>query len=315
MDGESTEASEKTPPITRHRHRHRSYGPFRRWLARRCEYLVLLLTVAVTRCLPRRLALWLGELTGGAARWFGVRRRIVRCNLSFVGYEPNEQQRIERQLYRTIGRYVADMIRSGNRPFVVEAGGTAVVDQAGKAGTGVLLLFSHLGNWEFLMPALAHRLPTAVVVAKPMRNPLVNDWLEKLRSRLAPGIHFVPPANALRQSLRSLRAGGMAAFAIDQYAGSSGLPARFLGHETSTVRSTAGIESRTGCQVLGAYAILGTDNTYHVVVEPLPSAPAAATVSEILERHNDLISDWVRQYPEHWFGWFHRRFKDVVQYD
>jgi lauroyl/myristoyl acyltransferase len=27
------------------------------------------------------------------------------------------------------------------------------------------------------------------------------------------------------------------------------------------------------------------------------------------------VSRWVEAHPEHWFGWFHRRFKDKVLYD
>ena len=314
-DAEPNEATENTLPITRHRHGHRSYGPTRRWLALRCEYVCLRLATAMTRCLPRRIALWLGGQMGALARCLGVRRRIVRRNLELVGYPPDERQRIERRLYRLTGRYAVDMARGGGQRFVLAEGSEDALDEAFRSTNGVLWLFCHLGNWEMLVPSFLMRASSAVIVAKPMRNPFVNRWLEGVRERTAPGIGFVPPANALRHSLRCLRAGGIAAFAIDQYAGRSGLPVRFLGHVTSTVRSTAGIESRTGCAVLGAYALLGANNVYHVTIVPAPPRQPDADVTEILQRHNDLISGWVRQYPEHWFGWFHRRFKYVVQYD
>jgi KDO2-lipid IV(A) lauroyltransferase len=262
------------------------------------------------------LALWLGEQAGRLARLFRVRRNTVRCNLTAAGYAGGEHRRIERRLYRQVGRYMVDAMRGGRIPFRVSLGSDMRLDQGEGSDNGLLLLFSHLGNWEQLLVYLSGQpfLSPATVVAKPMHNPMVNRWLERERTARAPGIAFVPPHNALRQSLRSLRTGGTAAFAIDQYGGSSGLRAEFLGCRTSTVRSTAGLEKKTQCRVVGAYALLETDNSYRIVVVGLPPAGPEATAPDLLDRHNDLISGWIRQYPEHWFGWFHRRFRDVVEY-
>jgi lauroyl/myristoyl acyltransferase len=277
---------------------------------------VLRLAVGVLTILPRRLALWLGEQAGWLARLLHVRRGTVRCNLTAAGYAGDEHRRIERRLYRQMGRYMVDAMRGGKIPFHVAEGSDTRLDQGERSNNGLLLLFSHLGNWEQLLIYLSGQpfLAPATIVAKPMHNPMVNRWLERERAARAPGIAFVPPQNALRQSLRSLRAGGTAAFAIDQYGGSTGLPSQFLGQRTSTVRSTAGLERKTGCRVVGAYALLESDNSYRIVVDDLPPAEADATVPDLLDRHNELISGWIRQYPEHWFGWFHRRFRDVVEY-
>ena len=315
LNAELAAATQTAAPLARQRHRHRSYGPARRWLALRFEYLCLRLATAAMSCVPRRTALWLGEQLGALARCLRIRRRIVRRNLEFVGYSPDEQRRIERQLYRLTGRYAVDMARGGNHPFVLAEGSGDALDEALRSSHGVLVLFSHLGNWEMLVPSFLVRFAAGVIVAKPMRNPLVNHWLEAERRRNAPGIGFVPPANAPRHCLRCLREGGAAAFAIDQYGGSTGLPTPFLGKETSTVRSTAGIAARTQCIVVGAYALLDNDNTYRLEIEPVPPTAPGTPVPSVLASHNDRISGWVRRYPEHWFGWFHRRFKDVVQYD
>jgi lauroyl/myristoyl acyltransferase len=71
---------------------------------------------------------------------------------------------------------------------------------------------------------------------------------------------------------------------------------------------------KTHCRVVGAYALLAEDNTYQIVLEELPPAPENASIPILLDRHNDLVSGWIRQHPEHWFGWFHRRFRDVLAY-
>jgi Kdo2-lipid IVA lauroyltransferase/acyltransferase len=278
------------------------------------EYIALRIAVAILRGLPRACALWLGEQGGRLACLLGARRRVVQTNLAHVGYSPEEQKRIEAGLYRRTGRYVIDALRGLKVPFELDQASGNALQAAADDRKGVLCLFSHLGNWELLLPFLGSQLSPGMVVAKPLHNPLINRWLEHERAAQAPDLAFVPPENALRQSLKSLRAGGLAAFAIDQYGGSSSPCVSFLGQPARTVRSTAGLEQRTHCRVVGVYALLDGENTYQIMLEALPPAAQDADTPELLERHNTLISGWVRKHPEHWFGWFHRRFKDVVEY-
>ena len=37
-------------------------------------------------------------------------------------------------------------------------------------------------------------------------------------------------------------------------------------------------------------------------------------ISAIQAQHNEIIGSWIRQHPEHWFGWFHKRFKEHIKY-
>jgi lauroyl/myristoyl acyltransferase len=76
---------------------------------------------------------------------------------------------------------------------------------------------------------------------------------------------------------------------------------------------------KTGCGVVLPYALLQKNGTYKVVIEPPPAISSPAdneemAVAAILKAHNDVISRWIIAYPEHYFGWFHRRFKDVISY-
>jgi len=294
----------------RSKRRQRGNRRFAQW----GEYIALRIAAAIVRVLPRACALWLGGQGGRLARLLGARRGVVQTNLAHVGYSPEEQQRIEAKLYRQTGRYMIDALRGLNVPFELDQASGDALQAAAADRKGVLCLFAHLGNWELLLPFLGGQLSPGMVVAKPLHNPLINRWLERERAAQAPGLAFVPPANALRQSLKSLQAGGLAAFAIDQYGGSSSPCVSFLGRPARTVRSTAGLEQRTHCRVVGVYALLDGSNTYRIMLEALPPAAQDADTPELLERHNTLISGWVRKHPEHWFGWFHRRFKDVVEY-
>ena len=154
------------------------------------------------------------------------------------------------------------------------------------------------------------------VVGKAMKNPYVHRWIFDMRRRA--GVDVILPRQALRRCLRTVRDGGIAGFLIDQYAGSMGTPARFMGVMTSTVRTPAGIIAKTGCGALGAYALMEDDGRYRVLLESGAAANGGSrseeTVAALQQAHNDMIERWVREHPEHWFGWFHRRFKDVIEY-
>jgi lauroyl/myristoyl acyltransferase len=73
------------------------------------------------------------------------------------------------------------------------------------------------------------------------------------------------------------------------------------------------------CGVVLPYALIQKNGSYRVVIEPAPEVlvprdKAEAFVAANLKAHNDVISRWILSYPDHYFGWFHRRFKDVISY-
>jgi KDO2-lipid IV(A) lauroyltransferase len=270
--------------------------------------------VAIAAGTPRGLWLWCGARLGDLLCLLQVYRRTVRRNMEFVGlWSAEEQRRITRQLYRNVGRYAAECLRpTGTPPPALIEG-----DGALRGPQGGIVLFAHLGNWEVL-PALLRRVGrTVAVIAKPMENPLVERWVQRQRQR--DGVSFTAPEAALRHCLRVIRGSGLVALAIDQYPGRRGTLSTFLGKATRTVRTSAGLAVHTGCPVVGVYALLGADGVYRVSVQAVPALAAAVPpgtdpVTETLQAHSAVVSAWVTAHPEHWFGWFHRRFRHAVEY-
>jgi len=217
-----------------------------------------------------------------------------------------------------MGRYAVDFLR-GFPPlprYSVVHG--EVLDAALADGRGVIILLGHFGNWELLADIFGSKVPSLSVVAKPMRNPFVDRWLTRKRDAAAVDTIYVD--NALRKIYEAIKKNGIVAILIDQHAGSQGTLVPFLGKETSTIRTVAGLAHKTGCAVLPTYALLLEDNTYEIVLanSPLPATEGMSSetiIAESQKRHNEILSDWVMQYPHHWFGWFHKRFKESITYD
>ncbi|MDR0330503.1 MAG: lysophospholipid acyltransferase family protein [Chitinispirillales bacterium] len=285
------------------------------------EYAALRAVELAVNLIPRGLALALGASAGRLLCLFGVYRKIVQKNLDHVAlWDKSEASKITPKLYRNIGRYAVDFLRRSRKLPPHRLHDYGVYQNARAAGKGTVMVLAHFGNWEILASIWGKQTDDLNVVAKPMGNPLVESWL--LEKRTAQSVNTIYTKHALRGMLTALKRNGVAAILIDQYLGGSmGAPAPFLGKTASTVRTVAGLVLKTGAAAVPIYAIMRGDGSYdiHFFAAEQPAALEGqgedAAINAIQAQHNDILSGWIRQYPEHWFGWFHRRFRGYLDYN
>lgn len=231
----------------------------------------------------------------------------------------DEQEIITKKLYRMMGRYAVDFLRGPARLPPHRVHGIEYIQPLLDKGKGVIVLLGHFGNWELLADMFGNHFSGLLnVVAKPMRNKLVDGWLA--RKRAAASVETIYADHALRKIYQALKKNQLVAVLIDQHPGGQGTMTPFLGKETGTIRTVAGLVQKTGCAVLPTYALLRDDNTYDIVISVAPQPDTAGKsddecISAYQLQHNNILSAWVRQYPEHWFGWFHKRFKESIRYN
>jgi KDO2-lipid IV(A) lauroyltransferase len=282
------------------------------------EYCALRAMQFLLSAIPRSLALKGGALLGSSLYFIGIYRDVVEKNMELVNlWSISEQKRIIRNLYCTMGRYAVDFLRGAPLPPYSVVHGEILRDALAK-GKGVIVMLGHFGNWELLADIFGSKVSSLSVVAKPMRNPYVNRWLAKKRNAAA--VDTINFDKALRKIYEAIKRNGIVAILIDQHAGSQGTLVPFLGRETSTIRTVAGLEHKTGCAVLPTYALLLENDTYEIVLSIAPEPAAAGKsddtiIAECQIQHNAILSQWIMQYPHHWFGWFHKRFKESINYD
>jgi Kdo2-lipid IVA lauroyltransferase/acyltransferase len=282
------------------------------------EYAALRLVEFAVNLTPRRLALALGGAVGRLLCLFGVYRRIVQKNFDHVGlWDKGRADKIIRKLYRNIGRYAVDFLRRGKLP-PYRLNRYELYTNTRNKGKGTIIVLAHFGNWELLASIWGRLESDLNVVAKPMTNRLVEGWLFKKRTAL--GVSTIYTDSALRVMLTALKRNGITAILIDQNMGSMGTPVPFLGKTASTVRTVAGLIRKTGAAAVPMYAIMGSDGRYDIeffeAEPPLQEADgdSEAAITAIQAQHNDILSQWVMKHPEHWFGWFHKRFGGFVNY-
>lgn len=188
---------------------------------------------------------------------------------------------------------------------------------AREAGKGVLMLSGHFGNWELmgLMPAV-YGYPMAVM-ARTADNSGIEKELARMRRRF--GNKVIPKRAALRESLRTLRVGGIVAILIDQnVAEREGVFVEYFGRPACTTPSLALLALKTDAVVLPGFCVRRDDGTHRVVIEPpvpiVRSDDHARDVVANTQKFTDIIERYVRQYPDHWL-WMHRRWKTQPQTD
>jgi KDO2-lipid IV(A) lauroyltransferase len=298
------------------------------------EYAALRFVEAVGGVIPRRLALALGAVAGRVLCVLGVYKRVVRKNFDHVGiWDGGQVNKIIPKLYGNIGRYAVDFLRGGGRRLPPHRlHDYEIYTNSRAVGRGTIIVLAHFGNWELLAAIWGRQTDGGLnVVAKPMGNPIVEAWLLKKRTALS--VKTIQTGNALRGMLSVLRKNEITAILIDQHLRGMGTPAPFLGKTASTVRTVAGLARKTGAVCVPVYAMMAADGSYDIRffrAEP-PEADAGmdggagggesgtvdeeALINAMQARHNDIISQWIIENPEHWFGWFHKRFKGYISYE
>jgi KDO2-lipid IV(A) lauroyltransferase len=281
------------------------------------EYWLVRFLETFIGCLPRGISLRLGAGLGACLYLTGVYHKVVKKNLDHVGITDKKRQReIMKSLYRNTGRLFADLLRPSDIPPPCVIDHFDIAKKAVEKGKGCIIVLAHFGNWEALASIFGTQLYDLNALAKPMKNKLIDKWLseKRIKTRVTP----IDASNVLRKMFLIIRRGGIIAILIDQYAGANGTPSLFLGKNANTVRTVAGMLQKTDCSIIFTYALLEKDGTYHIHIEEGVDLGLAKNderyIAAYQQAHNDVLSRWIFSYPDHYFGWFHRRFKDSISY-
>ena len=127
-------------------------------------------------------------------------------------------------------------------------------------GKGVLFFTGHFGYWEIqaiAQPIVAY--PVSVL-ARPLDNPGLHEWLERIRT--STGNTVIYRQGAIRKVLRELAANRGVAILIDQHLHSPDVVyVDYFGRPAATTSALAALALRTGAPVVPVFAL------------PLPGRP------------------------------------------
>jgi KDO2-lipid IV(A) lauroyltransferase len=271
----------------------------------------------------RRLSIRRAGAVGAAIATFGyrplgVRRDVVERQLrvAFPELDAAEIARIARAAYAHLGRVAVEaaLLPLHGAHHVLElfddADGWEVVERARAAGSGILFVTGHLGNWELAGSYVAARGIPVDAIARHMANPLFDRYLTRTRERI--GMRIVHDERAVSQVPRAIRARRAVAMLTDQETvGLASTWVPFFGRLAKTPRGPAVFALRLGAPLVFGCALRQSSGRYRMSFEEIAverTGDVEADVDRIVASYTATLERWVRRAPDQYF-WHHRRWK------
>ena len=216
---------------------------------------------------------------------------------------------------RTLGRHSlrwSGFIITAERKIIdaVEIEGVEHFRDALLKGKGILFITGHCGNWELMAIAVALKLHAASIVARPVDNPFINRFVERVRKKYGNAVIY--KRGALKPILQTLKNNGVVGILMDQAVKrDEGFVMDFLGIGAWTMKMPALIARKTGAAVLPTF-IHRTEKGHTITINPAVELSAQqdrdAAVVEDTKRFSWYIEEYIRQHPTEWL-WIHKRWK------
>ena len=277
------------------------------------------LSVRSTRVLAEALARVLMRLPERT-----VRRGVAEANLriAYPEWSDAEITACVHAMYVHLGRMIAEMVQFPRRVTLENCREVMVFRnrrasvKALCSGRPVLVLGGHYGNWEASMMAFGMFGFPMGVVARQLKNPFLEAWLDRQRRRSGHRLYW--KRGGYDGMLELLQAGGNLALLCDQDAGKRGVFADFFGRPASTFKSLALLALEHDALMVVGYGRRLPDDAAcrwvrfeigcEAVLDARDFADRRDAVDELTRQYTAALERAVRRSPEQYF-WVHRRWK------
>jgi lipopolysaccharide heptosyltransferase II len=271
---------------------------------------------AIARALPLPLLFVLGEYLGFCA-WIvlGKYRRLARRNvaIAFGGEKsPRELRRLVRRHFQRLGANLLCSVKLTHMPLEqmatrIETENLDFIHRELRAGRGVVLILSHLANWELF----AHILPKYIgyvrnsTIYQRLGNRFIDEHVRRVRGRA--GVEMFDRKEGFDEAIKLLRDGGAIGILSDQHAGDHGAWVPFFGRLASTSPLPTLLAKRTRAALVGVAIYTDGRARWRVVISPALE-DNRESVGSLSAKTNQVIEQQIRRAPEDWF-WVHNRWK------
>ena len=274
--------------------------------------IILKFLVNFIRLMPHRTALAFGRMIGRLLRlilWKKVDRCEVRCVAS-LGVGITIARDIVRKSFMNLGMSVIEFIRLPKIKPVINKyvdfpeDSIKVLRGALSRGKGVMLMSSHMADWELAAIRVIHEGFPLSVVYTPQRNKGgANDIIMSIRNQ-TPDMKMIDSDTGLREIFRTLKAGGIVVIMQDLDARKDGVITQFFGLPASTHEGLVKLYRKFHAPVVPVHYVRDINDPAHHIVE-MPEILSdrkgfGDDMQTSLAMCNEVIEGWIRERPELW---------------
>lgn len=290
-------------------------------------YIALRLVVCGISCLSLECCDRISRLMAIVlADWTKLRRKVTDHNLQLVygRLAESELSRLRQQMWHHLLLMVCEIVHAPrkihrtnwrehvymrDKDLLIEL----LLDQR-----ATIIVTGHFGNFEvagFVTGLLGIKTAT---IARPLDNPLANDYLLQFRS--GTGQKILPKSGSSSAVQELLESKGTLCILADQHAGPKGCRVDFFGHATSCHKSLALFVLSAKAPMVVTYARrLSRPLRFEIgitgVADPAHSgqcdSPAYLdSVPAMTRWYNERLEEAIRLAPEQYW-WLHRRWREL----
>src|SRR5437762_10846618 len=268
-------------------------------------YLLYRAGSAVANALPLRLLFVVGQFLGLCA-WIilGKYRRLAQRNTAIAfGNEKSlgELRRLVRRHFQRLGANLLCSVKLTSMPLEkmairIDAENLDFIHRELRAGRPVVLILSHLANWELF----AHILPKYIgyvrnsTIYQRLGNRFIDEHVRRVRGRA--GVEMFDRKEGFDKAIKLLRDGGAIGILSDQHAGDHGVWVPFFGRLASTSPLPALLAKRTGAALVGVAIYTAGRARWRIVISPALEANQES-VESLTAKTNELIAAQIRRAP------------------
>lgn len=279
-------------------------------LKHRLEYAGFRAAGMLVRALPLETA---SDLSGFLWRTFAplLRRHpraVANIQAAFPGKSETECDRIARAMWDTLGRIFAEGFRipeivAQDRIEVDPAVGSIIPEDRRFVAAA-----AHQGNWELAVAVLQKVGGRGAGIYQRIKNPLVEDYIRRMREPLYPGGLWPKHEDAGRRALRHVRDGGVLATMAD-LRDSRGVQVPFFGRLAPTSPFPALVARMTGAPLFAVEIVRLPGVRFRIALTPIEvprTGERQADIEAATAALHAAFEDFIRRNPEQWM-WAHRR--------
>ncbi|MBN2676094.1 MAG: hypothetical protein JXR30_02460 [Alphaproteobacteria bacterium] len=290
-------------------HPHRSNRIMNRWVKYPLEGLGIWFFYLVFKLLPLSVASnfggWLGKQIG---KRLSSRNRLALKNMAYVMSDrkkdfPTILEKMWENFGRTVGE-VAHLKKIGSEYLKIEG----LENLKKLQGKPFLIANAHINSIGLIsMPFGKVNQPTAVFF-RPPNNPLSFPALLKLFGNDLSTVSFLPKGReGMMQAIKSLRDNIPVSITSDLHI-DTGDHLKFIGKPAQTSTALSRLSAKFNCPILPIQMVREKGFRHRVIIHS-PILPSSGKEEDILlnmQKINDIIGGWVKDYPEQWF-WINNR--------